>query len=98
MRGVSGRRFALVAGIAMGAGACGDERAADRAPGAAAISPTAPLVGVTAVQLASFSERGSAERLIDSLDADRLFRSLPADVNLLIRRPAAASPPSPARS
>ena len=69
MRPLPGRPFTLVASIAIGAFACGDQGAADRAPGAAAISPTAPLVGVTAVQLASFSERGSAERLIDSLDA-----------------------------
>ena len=43
-------------------------------------------------------ERVRLRIVIDSLEADRLFRSLPADVKLLIRRPAAASPPSPARS
>jgi hypothetical protein len=43
-------------------------------------------------------ERVRVRIVIDSLDADRLFRSLPADVKLLIRQPAAASPPSPARS
>lgn len=45
-------------------------------------------------------ERVRMRIVIDSLDADRLFRSLPTDVKLLIRRPAAApsSAPSPARS
>jgi hypothetical protein len=41
-------------------------------------------------------ERVRLRIVIDSLEADRLFRSLPTDVKLLIRRPAA--PPSPARS
>ena len=43
-------------------------------------------------------ERVRLRVVIDSLEADRLFRSLPTDVKLLIRPPAAASPPSPARS
>ena len=66
------RPLALAACLAASATACGDQadpgnRAAR--PGAAAISPTAPLIGVTAVQLASFSDRESAQRMIDSLDA-----------------------------
>jgi hypothetical protein len=32
-------------------------------------------------------ERVRLRIVIDSLDADRLFRSLPTDVKLLIRRP-----------
>ena len=70
MRGPTGCRLALAACIATSASACGDQGGTpDRPPGAAAISPTAPLVGVTAVQLASFTERASAQRMIDSLDA-----------------------------
>ena len=63
------RRLALAATIAVVAVACdGEARNEPRAPGAVALSRTAPLVAVTAVQLASFSERQSAERLVDSLD------------------------------
>ena len=73
MRARTGCQVALAAAIAASAGACGDERGGppnrELRPGAAAISPTAPLVGVTAVQLASFSDRESAQRMIDSLDA-----------------------------
>ena len=70
MRRVTGRRLVLAAAIAAGTSACGDQAgtSAERKPGTAAISPTAPMVGVTAVQLASFTDRSSAERLIDSLD------------------------------
>jgi hypothetical protein len=57
---------------------------------------------ITAVAKRATLARPEGERVrlrivIDSLDADRLFRSLPADVKLLIRRPAAAAPPSTAR-
>ena len=68
---MTARRLVVLAAAAAVASACGEQGSGDarqRAPGAAAISPTAPLVGVTAVQLASFSERGSAERMIDSLN------------------------------
>ena len=70
MTGAAARRFALTAAVAAGLTACGDTDGGDgKPPGAVAISPTAPLVPVTAVQLASFSERQSAEQMIDSLNA-----------------------------
>ena len=72
MRRIVGGPLALAASIAAVTGACGEGVGGtdrERRPGAAAISPTAPLVGVTAVQLASFTDRESAERMIDSLDA-----------------------------
>ena len=73
MRGRTGGALAIAAFTAATVSACDDQGAgaADRElrPGAAAISPTAPLVGVTAVQLASFADRESAQRMIDSLDA-----------------------------
>ena len=73
MGGPIGLRLVSVAFVAAMASACGDQAgnggSTDRRPGRAAISPTAPLVRVTAVQLASFGERGSAERMIDSLEA-----------------------------
>ncbi len=69
MPSVSARSLALAALLVGLLGAC-DSRpgGAGTPPGEAAISPTAPMVGVTAVQMASFADRGSAQGLIDSLN------------------------------
>ena len=82
MRRIRARRIALAANIIALLGACGDTEAETRPAGAAAISPTAPMVSVTAVQIASFADEGAARSMIDSLDRAGWTTSLrPGEVN-----------------
>ena len=60
-------------------------------------TPPSPSLWERLVRVARYAtlarpegERVRLRIVIDSLDADRLFRSLPTDVKLLIRRPSAA--------
>ena len=82
MRCIDGRWLSLAAGIACVASACEDQRGTERPPGPAATSPTARLIPVIAVQMASFADQQSAERMIDSLDKAGWTTSLrPGEVN-----------------
>jgi hypothetical protein len=75
---------------AAGAPVAGDDPAAYPTPPSPSLWERLTRVARHATLVRPAGERVRLRIVIDSLDADRLFRSLPADVKMLIRRPPAA--------